>query len=125
MLSRERLLQASPDALRLGGACGRATGEALPPLRGLNGQKRVRDLRQAGERRRFGHSLCIPLPWQMSPGAVAEVSVPETVDSSPYPPDSRLWRQSRCRIKRAIENGRRNRVRHLNSPSARELHLRG
>ena len=28
-------------------------------------------------------------------------------------------------VKRAIEDGRRNRVRHLNSPSARELHLRG
>src|SRR5262249_19525344 len=28
-------------------------------------------------------------------------------------------------VKGAIENGRRNRVRHLNSPSARELHLRG
>src|SRR6516165_2975586 len=27
-------------------------------------------------------------------------------------------------VKRAIENGRRNSVRHLNSPSARELHLR-
>src|SRR5215469_3046688 len=28
-------------------------------------------------------------------------------------------------FKRAIENSRRNRVRHLNSPSAREMHLRG
>src|SRR6266550_326797 len=28
-------------------------------------------------------------------------------------------------VKRAIENGRRNRVRHLNSPSVREFHLRG
>ena len=28
-------------------------------------------------------------------------------------------------LTRAIENGRRNRVRHLNSPSVRELHLRG
>src|SRR5262249_61895442 len=28
-------------------------------------------------------------------------------------------------VKRAIENGRRNRVGHLNSPSARELDLRG
>src|SRR5215510_1186994 len=27
-------------------------------------------------------------------------------------------------VKRAIENGRRNRVRHRNSPSARESHLR-
>src|SRR5260370_26947583 len=28
-------------------------------------------------------------------------------------------------VKRAIENGRRNRVRHLTSPSARELNLHG
>src|SRR5207248_11080749 len=30
-------------------------------------------------------------------------------------------RRNRVRVKRAIENGRRSRVRHLNSPSAREM----